>query len=220
MTNKLKKEIEELRALLQTYLASDMDIDEMDFNEVVNYAVEEIQDGSNIFLGHWKDYAFLRGKLSQKQEFEEMINKRINKLKILIKDYKEPEVNEFYARINELKEIKRRTKTMTNKLKKEIENHRQDIKLDESQAPKIPSQVEVNASKVLGDVSGCPVIKIINKIKKSYPFIESELINAFVQGWYDGGSNKSDIRKLQVAKDYLVRIDKELNSRLMGRNDK
>jgi len=112
MTNKLKKEIEELRALLQTYLASDMDIDEMDFNEVVNYAVEEIQDGSNIFLGHWKDYAFLRGKLSQKQEFEEMINKRINKLKILIKDYKEPEVNEFYARINELKELKNQGKSI------------------------------------------------------------------------------------------------------------
>jgi len=35
-------------------------------------------------------------------------------------------------------------------------NNQRDFKLDESQAPKIPSQVEVNASKVLGDISGCP----------------------------------------------------------------
>ncbi len=39
-----------------------------------------------------------------------------------------------------------------------LEDVSQDVKLDESQAPKIPSQVEVNASKVLGDVSGCPDI--------------------------------------------------------------
>ena len=58
---------------------------------------------------------------------------------------------------------------------KAIKNHRQDIKLDESQAPKIPSQVEVNASKVLGDVSGCPVIKTINEIKKEIEELLSDL---------------------------------------------
>jgi hypothetical protein len=113
MTN-LKKEIEEERAMLQTYLASDMDIDKMDFNEVVNYAVEEIQDGSNIFLGHWKDYAFLRGKLegyqqallSQKQEFEKIIDN----LPIDVqKDYKTKKVRilidkkELKSKVEELK---------------------------------------------------------------------------------------------------------------------
>jgi len=60
--------------------------------------------------------------------------------------------------------------------------------------------------------------KIIEEIKKSYPFIESELINAFVQGWYDGIEHKNDIRKLQVAKDYLVRIKKEF-LKVIGEKD-
>jgi hypothetical protein len=63
-------EIESTRALLQTYLASDMDIDEMDYNEVVNYAIADVND-QNIFIGHWKDYAFLRGELeAYKEAFE------------------------------------------------------------------------------------------------------------------------------------------------------
>jgi len=74
----LIKEIEETRVMLQTYLASDMDIDKMDFNEVINYAISDIND-QNIFLGHWKDYAFLRGELkgiqSQKQKIIEEIEK-------------------------------------------------------------------------------------------------------------------------------------------------
>jgi hypothetical protein len=85
MTN-LKKEIEEQRAMLQTYLASDMDIDKMDFHEVVNFAISDVND-QNIFLGHWKDYAFLRGKLEQQEEdfklFEKIIDKLANKVKAI-----------------------------------------------------------------------------------------------------------------------------------------
>ena len=39
-------------------------------------------------------------------EFKKMLDERIKKLKTEMKKYKEPEINQFYARINELKEFK------------------------------------------------------------------------------------------------------------------
>ena len=79
----IENEIEEQRVLLQTYLASDMDIDEMDYNEVVNYAIYEVTE-QNEFIRHWKDYAFLRGKLegslSKEKEMLDIIDNFINKL--------------------------------------------------------------------------------------------------------------------------------------------
>jgi len=78
----LIKEIEEQRVMLQTYLASDMDIDKMDYDEVIDYAIDGVND-QNIFLGHWKDYAFLRGQLegiqSERARIKEIIkaNKEI-----------------------------------------------------------------------------------------------------------------------------------------------
>ena len=78
--DKIIEEIEEQRAMLQTYLASDMDIDKMDFNEVINYAIADVND-QNIFLGHWKDYAFLRGELKGIQSVKCVIcNKNDNDL--------------------------------------------------------------------------------------------------------------------------------------------
>ena len=63
----LEDEIESQREMLQIYLASDMDIDKMDYNDVVNYAINDVNE-QNVFIGHWKDYAFLRGKLKGRQE--------------------------------------------------------------------------------------------------------------------------------------------------------
>ena len=76
----LIKEIEEQRVMLQTYLASDMDIDKMDYDEVINYAIADVND-QNIFLGHWKDYAFLRGQLEGIQSERARIKEKIKRLR-------------------------------------------------------------------------------------------------------------------------------------------
>ena len=42
------------------------------------------------------------------EEFKKVIDDRIKDLKHVMRLYKKPEINEFYARINELKELKRK----------------------------------------------------------------------------------------------------------------
>ena len=55
------KESEEIRTLIQNYLASDMDIDEMDYKEFLNYSFEDCKEDKELIC-HWKDYKFLLGK--------------------------------------------------------------------------------------------------------------------------------------------------------------
>jgi len=98
----IKEEIESTRAILQTYLASDLDIDDMDYNEVVNYAIADVND-QNIFLGHWKDYAFLRGKLEGFQAGENSKHKSDLQQELefleIIKNQLEVHQNEYHKEI-------------------------------------------------------------------------------------------------------------------------
>ena len=75
----LEDEIESQRAMLQIYLASDMDINKMDYNDVVNYAISDVNE-QNVFIGHWKDYAFLRKELKGRQDKEKELIEEVKEI--------------------------------------------------------------------------------------------------------------------------------------------
>lgn len=62
----LKHAIESERALLQTYLESSINIDELDYKEFLTIAEDEY-DKYNLIC-HWKDYKFLQAELKGRVE--------------------------------------------------------------------------------------------------------------------------------------------------------
>ena len=65
----LMDEIESTRAVLQTYLPSDRDIDKMPSSEIMEFALSETDDRMrDTFLIRWKDYKFLLGKKLGRRE--------------------------------------------------------------------------------------------------------------------------------------------------------
>ena len=98
----IKMEIEKQRVLLQTYLVSDMNIDEMGYDEVINYALTESND-SHAFLGHWKDYAYLRGKLMGVEEGKKQHTKVTNNNDKLSQSYLDGRLVGFYEACEDIK---------------------------------------------------------------------------------------------------------------------
>ena len=74
----IEMQLENQRALLNHYLSSDQDIDDLDYNKLLEWADDEIEDDyRNKFICEWKDYAFLRGKLEAIKELLEKIENEI-----------------------------------------------------------------------------------------------------------------------------------------------
>jgi type IV secretory pathway TrbF-like protein len=74
-TEKLKEEIEITRAILQTYLPSDLDIDKMPSSEIMEFVNGEIERIHDEFLIRWKDYAWLRSQLKEAERHDRIISK-------------------------------------------------------------------------------------------------------------------------------------------------
>lgn len=84
-----KEEIESTRAILQTYLPSDLDIDEMHSSEILEFAMQEDERIRDSFLIQWKDYAFLRGGLIKLQTAKDIFLRMIDEVDFRIKEMQE-----------------------------------------------------------------------------------------------------------------------------------
>ena len=89
MTKKIiEKEVKEAKILVETH----QDLNSENMN--LSYDIYQLKSSK------------LRGYELAEEDIKKKIDERIKKLKREMKKYNKPEINEFYARINELKELK------------------------------------------------------------------------------------------------------------------